>query len=153
MFCSNCGTQNGADAAFCVGCGTKLTAQQSVPVQQQYYQPPLQPMYQPYYYQPPAPVPGKGMGVAGMVLGIISIVMGLAWYISGPCAVVGLILSIVSTVKAKKAGGKNGCAVAGIVCSAVGILFAALFLTFVVAIYAELFNALNSELGGVYNYY
>ena len=149
MFCSNCGTQNGADAAFCVGCGTKLTAQQSVPVQQQYYQPPLQPMYQPYYYQPPAPVPGKGMGVAALVLGIIGLVTGtvcacgcacLGGIIPAIVCIVGLVLGIMAMNKSKAAGFKNTKALVGVILSGVGLASIVLFV---------LINAIIGGLNGM----
>ena len=108
------------------------------PVQQPFYQPNMyqQPSAQPTYYQQPmypayqqpAPLPGKGLGIAGMILGIVSLVCCCVWYISGLCAVVGLILSIVSVVQGRKAGKTNGYALAGIICCAIGLLFAAIML-------------------------
>ena len=82
-----------------------------------------QPAYQqPVYQQPAAPVvPGKGMSLTAMVLGIISLVFCCVWYISIPCAIVGLILGCIGNSKAKEVGMKSGMAVAGIVCSAIAI--------------------------------
>lgn len=107
------------------------------PVQQPFYQqgvyqqPPAQPAYyqQPYTaYQQAAPIPGKGLGIAGMILGIVSLVCCCVWYISGLCALIGLILSIVSIVQGRKVGKTNGFALAGIICCAIGLLFAAIML-------------------------
>lgn len=171
MFCPNCGTQNADNVAFCAGCGTKLAAEQPI-VQQPTYQAPEQPVYQapvqpqqPVYQQPifqapiqpqqpvyqapyqqPVAVPGKGMGIAAMVLGILSLVFFCLWYIAIPCALVGVILGGVSASKAKQAGMKNGSATAGIVCSCIALGLAVLFIVLVVAGMAELTSY-------VYSYY
>ena len=104
--------------------------QQNVYQQSAYYQQPVYPVY-----QQPAPLPGKGLGIAGMVLGIISLVCCCVWYISGICAVVGLILSIVSMVQGRKVGKTNGFALAGIICCSIGIVFAVIMLLSVLANY------------------
>ena len=66
-------------------------------------------------------VPGKGLGIAGMVLGIVSLVLWCYVYIGIPCAIVGVILSIIGMKKAKDVGMKNGMAVAGLVCSIIAL--------------------------------
>lgn len=159
MFCPNCGTQNADNATFCAGCGTKLNADQQAPAQQPVYEAPVQPQQpvyqQPVYqapqqpvYQQPITVPGKGLGVAGMVLGIISLVFCCCTlYISVPCAVIGLILSAVGMSKAKKAGMKNGCAVAGIVCSCIALALTILVYVLAATIFTEFMNELSRELG------
>lgn len=66
---------------------------------------------------------GKGLGIAGLVLGILAAVIAFI-----PClgtfaiipGIIGLILSIISFVQANKAGAAKGMAIAGIVCSIVG---------------------------------
>ncbi|RLE39587.1 DUF4190 domain-containing protein [Candidatus Woesearchaeota archaeon] len=65
---------------------------------------------------------GKGLAIAGMVLGIVSIVFSWAWFIAIICGIVGLVLSLVALkkIKARQAEGK-GMAIAGLVCSIVGI--------------------------------
>lgn len=69
------------------------------------------------------PEGGKGMAVASMVLGIVSIVMlCCSQYISLPCAIIGLILGIIY----KKNNGKNGMATAGVVCSIVSLVISIL---------------------------
>ena len=57
-----------------------------------------------------------GMGVAALVLGIISIVSALFWYISLPTGILGIIFGAVS---AKKIGSKLG--KAGLVTGIVGV--------------------------------
>lgn len=66
---------------------------------------------------------GKGLGIAGLVLGILAAVIAFI-----PClgtfalipGIIGLVLSIVSLVQANKAGAAKGMAIAGLVCSIVG---------------------------------
>ena len=65
------------------------------------------------------------MGVAALVLGIISVAVGFipfcgTWAIIP--AIVGLVLGIIDCVKKSKAGNPKGKAIAGIVCSAVAIV-------------------------------
>ena len=180
MFCPNCGTQNADNVAFCAGCGTKLGADQPVqqpvsevpvyeapaqPQQPAYQQPvyqtpaqPQQPVYQQPYqpaYQQPSVVPGKGMGIAGMVLGIIALVFGCCTeFISIPCAVIGLILSAVAMSKAKKAGMKNGCAVAGIVCCSISLALAIIGYILAATVFAGVMDELSKELGmDIYSMY
>lgn len=123
MNCPNCGAPNNEGVMNCYNCGA--------------------PMPQPAYgYAPvqPAAVPGKGLGIAGMILGILSII--ITCFIS---AIVGLVLAIgaivlgaVGMAQAKKVGMKNGMGVAGLVCGivAIGIWVAAV--TFLAAVFASL---------------
>lgn len=65
------------------------------------------------------------MGVASLVLGIISVIVGFiplcgTWALVP--AIVGLILGIVEAVKKSKAKEPKGKAIAGIVCSAIAIV-------------------------------
>ena len=97
MICPNCGTNNAEGVAFCANCGA---AMQAAPVQ------PVQPMKN----------PGKGLGVAALVLGIIAqIILPM---ILGALA---LILGAVGMSKSKAVGMKNGMAVAGVVLGIIGL--------------------------------
>ena len=127
MLCSNCGANIPDDSKACSYCGVPVNQQQP-----QFQQPEqqAQPAYQQPVYQSPAfsqPVPhmtempGKGMGVASLVLGIVSLVMFCIWYLSLPCGIVGLILGVVSMNKAKSVGMRNGTAVGGLVCSCIAL--------------------------------
>lgn len=65
------------------------------------------------------------MGVAALVLGIVSVVIGFipfcgSWAIIP--AIVGLVLGIVDLVKKNKEGNPKGKAIAGVICSAVAIV-------------------------------
>ena len=65
------------------------------------------------------PQESKGLAIAYMVLGIVSLVFFCFPYLCIPCGIVGLILGGISI--ATKKGGK-GMAIAGLVCSILGIV-------------------------------
>ena len=118
-YCKNCGSLNNDGVLYCASCGAPMQAAQ-----------PQQPIYPVNNYQQPVPqsVPGKGLGITSMVLGIISLVLFCFWFIALPCAIVGIILGCISISQAKEAGMKNGMATAGIVCSAIAIVLVILIL-------------------------
>ncbi|MBR2476747.1 MAG: zinc-ribbon domain-containing protein [Clostridia bacterium] len=130
-FCKNCGAQNDPGVKFCQKCGSPMVP--TAPVA------PAAPVsgYATTPYTPaPTELPGKGLGIAGMVLGIIAVVLFCLWYISIPCGIAGIILSCVASGKAKEVGMSNGMAKAGVVCSAIalGIAVTYIFLGVVVGI-------------------
>ncbi len=117
MVCPKCGMQNSNEAGFCASCGAPLVPQTP-------YAPPVQPGMPmqpgvPYVYK--QAVPGKGLGIASMVLGIVSLVMFCSGWLAVICAIVGVILGGVGYKKAKDAGMKNGMAVAGMTCSIIAL--------------------------------
>lgn len=70
----------------------------------------------------PEPEEGPGYAIAGMVCGILSMVICCCqYYVSGALAVIGLIFSII-VLKGRKPG--KGMAIAGVICSAIGIVIA-----------------------------
>ena len=71
--------------------------------------------------------PGKGMSVAGLVLGIVSIV--LAWFYminiaALVCGIVGIILAVKGKKAAVAAGAPTGLGTAGLVLSIIGTVIA-----------------------------
>lgn len=118
MYCPKCGRLSPDEAKECTECGLRFGAITSEAV------------FDPYtnsYRQPQsvsASVPGKGLGITSMILGIISIVISLAVYVAIPFAVLGVALGGYGKSKSNKLGLPNGCATAGIACSCVcfGIL-------------------------------
>lgn len=97
-------------------------AQPAAPVAQ----PVAQPVYTAPVYAAPVPaapvsVPGKGLGIASMVLGIVALVFFCTSWFAIACALVGCILGAIGLKKAKDAGVKNGMAVAGLVCSVIAL--------------------------------
>ncbi len=70
------------------------------------------------------PNPGKGLSIAGMVLGIVSLVLFIIWVFAIPCSIIGLVLSIIGKGKSKAAGQPRGMAVAGIILSIIALILA-----------------------------
>lgn len=65
------------------------------------------------------------MGIAALILGILSIIIGfipLCGSIALVPAIIGLILGIVDTVQKNKKGEKKGISIAGLVLSAIAIV-------------------------------
>ena len=83
--------------------------------------PPSPPQYPPPYGGPPQQDPGRGLSIAGMVLGIIALAFSWAYGFGIPIAIVGLVLSIIGMRKSKEFGFPTGMAVAGLVCSCIAL--------------------------------
>lgn len=60
--------------------------------------------------------PAGGLGVAALVLGIVSLVFCWMWIISIPCAIIGIVLGIVALIQKRK----PGMPAAGLILSIVG---------------------------------
>ena len=72
---------------------------------------------------------GKGQSIAGLVLGIVALVIcwfGILSFVALPLAIVGLVLSVVGGKKAKAAGKKSGIATAGLVIGIIATVFASI---------------------------
>lgn len=73
----------------------------------------------------------KGKAVAGMVLGIVSIVFGFlgTWFsvLALPMAIVGLVLSVLGGKQLKAAGQPAGIATAGLVLGIIAVVLTAIF--------------------------
>lgn len=78
---------------------------------------------------------GKGLSIAAMVLGIVSVVLCCLWYVSLPCAILAIIFGTIG----KKRDGR-GMAIAGLV---LGIVAIALYILAVAGI-ASLFGIAKS---------
>ncbi|MBQ9544738.1 MAG: hypothetical protein IJV00_06405 [Clostridia bacterium] len=85
---------------------------------------------QPYSPVPPQNFPGKGLCIAGLVLGIVSIVL-CWWYMINIAAlatsIIGLVCAVVGRKKGLAAGYRSGIGTAGLVCSIIGCCFAGVF--------------------------
>lgn len=75
---------------------------------------------------------GKGQSIAGLVLGIVALLLNFAsaliipTYIALPMAIVGLVLSVVGGKKAKANGAKSGIATAGLVIGIIAVVLSAI---------------------------
>ena len=99
-----------------------------------------QPVYeQPQtYYEPEQPQGGKGMAIASMVLGIVSIVVSCCYvYAAFVTGIIGLVLGIIAL--RKQAPGR-GMAIAGIVTSIISLVLAIVLLIVGVAAVSYLAN-------------
>ena len=89
---------------------------------------------------------GKGLGIASMICGIVSLVGCCgAWYIGIPAALVAIILGIIQIVKNES----RGMAIAGIICGAIGLVLTIIVLIVVTTMmangtYWEIFRELES---------
>ena len=149
MICQKCGSFNNDDSVFCTTCGADLKnqapatpvqpaapyqAQPQAPYQAQPYQP--QPYQQPV--TPAAPKqPGQGLAIAGMILGIISLLCFP--YITG-------VLAIIFGAVAKSKGCKSGMATAAIVLGAIGVGLWLIMLVACQSIGADMYMELLEEL-------
>lgn len=116
---------------FCTKCGSSLSENGICPVCDVPVHNPINPEL--ILEQPPAASnPGKGLGIAGMVLGIISLVCNTVCsclygsVLGFPLSIVGLILSIIAKKKSKAAGCSNGMATAGLVMNLISVIIVAL---------------------------
>lgn len=119
MYCTKCGHPNDDNTSFCTNCGAPLGEEKTVAQDFNQPQQPVQPQ-QPMP-QPTGSIPGRGLGIASMVLGIISLVFFCTIYLPIPCAIVGIILGIVGRNQAKASGAPTGMATAGIICSSISL--------------------------------
>lgn len=78
---------------------------------------------------------GKGLSIASMVLGIVSVVLCCLWYVSLPCAILAIIFGVIG----KKRDGR-GMAIAGLV---LGIIAIALYVLAVVGVVGVLNGAFS----------
>jgi hypothetical protein len=70
---------------------------------------------------------GQGLGIAGLVLGIMAIPLGIipcTFYLGILFGIIGLVLSIVALTQAHRGFGPKGLIIAAMICSVVGFSFA-----------------------------
>lgn len=124
MICGNCGYENDGYSEFCVNCGAPV-ANYNGNYNGDYngnYNGNYNGGYNDGYYDAPAvqPKPAPdGMGIASMVLGIVSLILTGDFAI---LAVVGLILGVISYKKTKTDKGSSGFAIAGIITSVINLV-------------------------------
>ena len=76
---------------------------------------------------------GNGMAVAGLVLGILALVLFFITWPSWILAILGIIFGALGISKANKIGGKGkGMAIAGLVCAVLGLLISIIWTMYIV---------------------
>jgi len=113
MFCSKCGKEIEKGAKFCAGCGEKVTSkketvkaekvEKEVKVTKKVEEPKTEVKQE-----------SSGLGIAGMVIGIISFL--LSW------AIVFILLPVIGLILSCVAKGKKGFKIAGIILNALAIV-------------------------------
>ncbi|HZC69385.1 MAG TPA: DUF4190 domain-containing protein [Jatrophihabitans sp.] len=105
------------------------------------YQYPYMQQPGPYGAPPPPPYHGytqprsgsNGKAIAGLILGIASIVLCVLSFFDGVLVVLGLIFSLIGMNETKRTGGAGrGLAVAGLICSIIGAVLATVFSVLVI---------------------
>ena len=148
-FCPKCGAAQNEGMIFCANCGARL--EQPVATGQQPNNQPNQPPFVPPYQMPYQPqyifvkpkVPGKGLGIASMVLGIIGLVYSFTALMAGMdyidsshqsstnlignlVLVIMLasmsIMGVAFSTSAKNKGYKTGISTAGLVTGTIGLI-------------------------------
>lgn len=120
MLCKNCGALNDPNSKFCLSCGAELsiTNTEEIPVSPES-------TYNVNNEAPSYPVEnshvGKGLAIASMVLGIVSL-----FCFAFICGTLGIVFGAV----AKNKGYKGGMATAGIICGTIGIVLWVIMLIF-----------------------
>ena len=138
-FCQKCGNQIPDGTAFCANCGAPVAAASQAAVNQ--------PVVQPIVMVKPK-IPGRGLGISSMVLGIIGLIYGFLFAVSIPELLEELdsvryidfsdffesllpgiifmsvlsILSLCFAPAAIKRGYKNGISISGLVMGLIGVL-------------------------------
>jgi len=78
----------------------------------------------------PKSTAGQGLGIAGLVLGILAIPMGLipcTFYIGILFGIIGIVLSLVALSQANRGYGPKTLIIAALICSIVGLTFASVW--------------------------
>jgi hypothetical protein len=81
---------------------------------------------------------GNGLAVAGLVMGILAVVLCWVTIINFVLGVLGIVFGAVGMAKAKKIGGKNrGMALAGLILGVIGIILGVVFIVVVVSAFKD----------------
>ena len=136
MFCKNCGAE--FEGSFCPTCGTVA---ETAPVETVEAEPIK------------VEDPGKGKGLASMIMGIASLVLGstcsclfacLGGFVPAVLAIVSIVLGAMGINASKAAGFKNTKALVGIITSVLALVIILIFVivnaVMGAAMYADLFD-------------
>lgn len=138
MKCNICGAELEKNAVFCETCGSAV-------INSAVDESTDEALVGELLSDKPAKNPGKGLGIAGMIVAIVSVLpfaccccpytvwIGIiGMIVSLACAVTGLILSIIGMKKSKAVGLKNVFATVGLIISCVALALCAVVLTLII---------------------
>ena len=80
----------------------------------------------------------KGLSIAAMVLGIVSLCMLCLWYVSIPCAILAVIFGLVG----RKKGGK-GMAITGLVLGVIALTFDIVIIVGFIGLAGEILSSVS----------
>ena len=78
----------------------------------------------------------KGLSIASMILGIVSVVLFCIWYISVPCAILAIIFGAIENKKNKN----NKFSKSGFILGIVGVLISIIFIIVTISMSNSLFH-------------
>jgi uncharacterized membrane protein len=102
---------------------------------------PPAPAHAPGPVSTPAPAGGKGLAIASLILGILSLCASVGWFCGGPLSIVGLILGFIGRKPAAKS-----LATAGIIISAVGLVLTVIFIILGVVFRGPILNSIYNQI-------
>lgn len=98
----------------------------------------------------PGPAPqGNGIAVAGMVLGLVGILLCWANFLGMIPSVLGIIFGAIGWSKANKVGRGKGMAIAGVVCGVLGLVLAIVFIMVVMASFTSYMKKAKTSAGSL----
>jgi hypothetical protein len=125
MICNNCGCE--VNGEYCNNCGARVDYNAELNVDNSVNA----------EIVTPAKDPGKGLGIASLVLGIVAIAFGticsclaacLGGFLPLVCGIVGIVLGVLANKKSKQAGFNNKLAKIGMILSIVACALIVLFI-------------------------
>ena len=141
MFCPTCGKEVPDNLTYCSFCGGVL--KDSAETSYSAYS------SDPTAYSAPNHVPGKGLGITSMILGIMSHACCGSIF----TAIIGLILGLIARSQAKKAGCKNSFATVGIILSIIALVLFVLVFIFYIVYFVLILGLSASEIMNSTYYY
>lgn len=119
MFCSKCGKEIEKGAKFCAGCGEKVTAKKET-IKAEKVEKEVKEVKKVEEPKTTATQESSGLGIAGMIIGIISFL--LSW------SIVFILLPVVGLILSLCAKGKKGFKITGIILNALSIAISIIIL-------------------------
>ena len=139
MYCKNCGNNVADGLTRCDVCGAEMTVNET-----SYEETAID--------TAPAKNPGKVLGIIALVVSILSVVTvficngACTFFIPAIFAIAGIILGIVGMVVSKKAGYKNGLALFGLILSIIGLILIPISVLLNLFVITPLIQQLMNEL-------